>query len=158
MSVEPFQVDKMTVSDVEAVAALEQASFDDPWPIESFIKELSTNQLALYLVLRHQSMVVAYVGAWVIIDEVHITTLAVEEAYRRRGLATRLIEALIEKTLPYGAGSVTLEVRPSNIAARTFYEKLGFEIYGCRRRYYKDEDALIMTKTPILNEIKPHLP
>jgi [ribosomal protein S18]-alanine N-acetyltransferase len=158
MSAKPFQVDEMTPADVEAVAALEQASFNDPWPIESFIKELNTNQLALYLVLRHQDRVVAYVGAWVIIDEVHITTLAVEEEYRRQGMATRLIETLIEKVLPYSATSITLEVRPSNIAARTFYEKLGFEIYGCRRRYYKDEDALIMTKTPIAPEDDLPLP
>ncbi len=146
MSANQIKIDKMTLDDVEAVAALEQASFNDPWPAESFTRELSTNALAIYLVLRHQSRVVAYIGAWVIIDEIHITTLAVDEAYRRRGLATRLIEALIENALPCGAGCITLEVRPSNIAARTFYEKLGFEVYGCRRCYYKDEDALIMTK------------
>ncbi|HED24031.1 MAG TPA: GNAT family N-acetyltransferase [Firmicutes bacterium] len=81
-----------------------------------------------------------------IIDEVHITTLAVAEPYRRRGIATRLLQALIQGVGSHRPRSFTLEVRPSNTAARRFYEKQGFAVCGRRLHYYSDEDALIMTR------------
>jgi len=136
----------MTLEDIEAVAAIEQSSFSDPWPASYFLTELSNNKLAHYLVARNQGKIVAYIGAWIIFEEVHITTLAVEQAFLRRGLATRLLETLLEIVLPMGAGAITLEVRPSNTAARSFYKKLGFQECGYRKKYYLDEDAIIMTK------------
>ena len=139
-------IEPMTETDLEAVAAIEQASFQDPWPLKSFCNELQNNRLAVYFVARSEDLVIAYIGAWIIIDEGHITTMAVAEPYRRRGIAGRLINALIEKAQQRGAHCLTLEVRPSNTAARCFYEKLGFAILGRRKRYYKNEDALIMTK------------
>ncbi|MDW7738841.1 MAG: ribosomal protein S18-alanine N-acetyltransferase [Bacillota bacterium] len=136
----------MLVDDVEAVAALEQASFEDPWPLQSFRTELELNRLANYLVARHEDRIIGYIGAWVIIDEVHITTLAVGEEYRRHGIATRLVRALLDRTCKYDVNAITLEVRPSNKSAIAFYEKLGFRVRGRRKNYYTDEDALIMTK------------
>ena len=136
----------MCAEDLEAVAAIEQASFYDPWSLQSFQTELEQNTLAVYYVARSEDTVIAYIGAWIIIDEVHITTLAVTETYRRRGIASRLIKALVEKARQSGAQCLTLEVRPSNTTARSFYEKLGFAEFGRRKRYYSNEDALIMTK------------
>jgi [ribosomal protein S18]-alanine N-acetyltransferase len=136
----------MKIDDIEAVAAIEQTSFSDPWPARYFLTELSSNKLAFYLVARCHDRVIAYIGAWIIFEEVHITTLAVEQSFQRLGLATRLVDALLEKVLPLGAEAITLEVRPSNLVARAFYEKLGFKQCGYRKKYYIDEDAIIMTK------------
>jgi len=141
MTIEP-----MGEEDIVVVAAIEKVSFSDPWPLEAFQNELFNNQLAAYYVARLKDRVIAYIGAWLVLDEVHITTLAVEESFRRRGIASRLVEALIEKARAGGARFLTLEVRPSNKAALCFYEKFGFSVLGRRKRYYIDEDALIMTK------------
>jgi len=143
---QPEIIEPMTEEDLEAVAAIEASSFRDPWPLQSFQTELRHNRHAVYYVIRADGLVIAYIGAWIIIDEVHITTLAVADPYRRRGIATRLIKALLEKARQKGALCLTLEVRPSNTNARCFYEKLGFKVLGRRKRYYCDEDALIMTK------------
>ena len=141
-------IEPMDEADVDAVATIEKASFSDPWPSESFHTELESNQLAFYLVARIKpgDKAVAYIGAWKVLDEVHITTLAVVEKYRCCGIGSRLLEALVISTVNRGARYLTLEVRPSNLSAIKFYEKHGFETLGRRKRYYVDEDALIMTK------------
>jgi len=142
----PLNIEPMTHQDLAAVAAIERQSFKDPWSIHSFQTEIETNRLALYLVARLHERVIAYIGAWIVLNEVHITTLAVDKAYRRLGIASRLVMALVEMTGPRGASCLTLEVRPSNTAALRFYEELGFTVLGRRKYYYADEDALIMTK------------
>jgi [ribosomal protein S18]-alanine N-acetyltransferase len=141
-----YRIEDMSTGDIDEVAAIEQASFSDPWPARYFFTELSTNKLALYLVARAQGRVIAYIGSWMIFEETHITTLAVEEQYRKQGLASGLLEELLNRVIPRGVSAVTLEVRPSNFAARHFYLKHGFKACGYRKRYYKDEDAIIMTK------------
>lgn len=138
-------IEPMTHQDLLEVTAIERESFKDPWSIHSFQTEIETNRLALYLVARSEEEVIGYIGAWVVLNEVHITTLAVTRQYRRRGVASRLIGVLVEMAAPRGACLLTLEVRPSNTAAINFYKKLGFEVLGRRRHYYADEDALIMT-------------
>lgn len=141
-------IEPMDEADVDTVTTIETASFSDPWPSESFHTELESNRLAFYLVARikPKDEAVAYIGAWKVLDEVHITTLAVAEKYRRCGIGSRLVAALVASTVKSGARYLTLEVRPSNITAIKFYEKHGFKTLGRRKRYYVDEDALIMTK------------
>ena len=141
-------IEPMHEADIPVVSAIETASFKDPWPLESFVNELQSNDLAIYLVARYSpgDQVIAYIGAWQVLDEVHITTLAVAEEHRRCGVASRLVENLLEITAEQGARYMALEVRPSNKSARRFYEKHGFTVLGQRKRYYVDEDALIMTK------------
>lgn len=141
-----YDIEKMTEADIEVVAAIERASFADPWSVQSFQTELQQNRLATYYVARLAGEVIAYIGAWLIIDEAHITTLAVAEPYRCRGIATDLLKTLIAKARDEGIKCLTLEVRPSNTGARIFYEKHGFRTLGRRKRYYQDEDALIMTR------------
>ncbi len=147
-SLDTLVIEPMDEEHVFDVAAIENVSFSDPWPVESFQTELQSNRLAFYLVARSgtEGAIIGYIGAWQVLDEIHITTLAVAEKYRRRGIASRLVEALLEATASRGVRFITLEVRPSNLAARKFYEKFGFNTLGRRRSYYVDEDALIMNK------------
>ncbi|MEW5784934.1 MAG: ribosomal protein S18-alanine N-acetyltransferase [Bacillota bacterium] len=142
----PVVIEPMTLDDLDAVAAIEAASFTQPWSRQSFYSELANNQLASYYVARLEGNVAGYGGVWVILDEAHVTTLAVDRRYRRRGIAGSLLERLIERSQALGALRMTLEVRPSNQPARSLYEKYGFSVQGIRKRYYFNEDGLIMFK------------
>ncbi len=156
---QPLIIEAMRLEDLDQVVAIEIASFTDPWAFRAFLSELETNNLAVYLSARLYARLIGYIGSWVIIDEVHITTLAVEAPFRRQGLATELLNALIARFEVMGARYITLEVRPSNTAARQFYEKHGFKVCGRRKLYYCDEDALIMTmKCPALGQTEEAVP
>ena len=140
-------VGPMLPDDVDAVQAIERASFSTPWPAHAYQAELATNRLAHYLVVRAGGEVVGYAGLWLMVDEAHITTFAIHPDWRRRRLGARLLVALLDVALERQANEATLEVRPSNLAARRLYEQFGFRPVGIRARYYSDdhEDALIMT-------------
>jgi ribosomal-protein-alanine N-acetyltransferase len=144
-------IDRMTLADLDAVHAIEKASFTTPWPSYAYRNELETNRLAEYLVVRAGREIVAYAGVWFMVDEAHVTTFAVAPAWRRRGIGRRLILAVLDLAIARGAREATLEVRLSNIAARRLYEQFGFRPVGIRPRYYSDdhEDALIMTTEPL---------
>lgn len=146
-----LRVEPMLLGDIPAVHAIESASFPTPWPPYAFRGELESNRMAHYLVVRAGERVVAYAGLWLMVDEAHVTTFAVLPAYRRRGIAGRLLSDLIELAADLGATVVTLEVRISNLAARRLYERFGFRPVGVRPHYYTDnsEDALIMTTEPL---------
>lgn len=141
------RVEPMTFDDLPAVQAIERASFVVPWPAHAYRSELESNRLATYLVVRVGSRVVAYGGIWLMVDEAHVTTFAVDPRLRRRGIGGRLLLALLDIAIERRAREATLEVRLSNIAARRLYEAFGFRPVGLRPRYYTDngEDALIMT-------------
>ena len=130
-----------------AVHAIERASFSVPWPDDAYRNELSTNRLASYVVARAEDAVVGFAGLWVMVDEAHVTTFAVDPRWRRRGVGERLLLALLDLAVARRAREATLEVRLSNMPARRLYEKYGFRPVGIRPRYYSDngEDALIMT-------------
>jgi ribosomal-protein-alanine N-acetyltransferase len=146
-----LRVEPMTVADIPAVHEIERLSFPVPWPAYAFRQELETNKLARYLVVRAGARTVAYGGIWLMVDEAHVTTFAVLPDWRRRGVGGRLMLALMELSAQVGAHVLTLEVRLSNIPARTLYQRFGFRPVGVRPRYYSDngEDALIMTTDPI---------
>jgi ribosomal-protein-alanine N-acetyltransferase len=137
----------MTFEDLPAVHAIERASFSVPWPDDAYRSELSTNRLASYVVARTDDAVLGFGGLWVMVDEAHITTFAVDPRWRRRGVGERLLLALLDLAVARRAREATLEVRLSNMPARRLYEKYGFRPVGIRPRYYSDngEDALIMT-------------
>ncbi len=140
-------VEAMGLDDLPAVQAIEQASFTTPWPSHAYRAELETNRLAQYVVARVDGSVVAYAGLWLMVDEAHITTFAVDPRWRRQGIGERLLIALLDIARARHAREATLEVRLSNLAARRLYEKYGFRPVGLRPHYYSDdnEDALIMT-------------
>jgi [ribosomal protein S18]-alanine N-acetyltransferase len=141
----------MGFDDLEAVQAIERASFSSPWPPNAYRSELETNRLASYLVARAGERVVGYGGMWLMVDEAHITTFAVHPAWRRRRIGERLLLAFLDIAIDRSAHEATLEVRLSNLGARRLYEKYGFRPVGLRPRYYSDdnEDALIMTTEPL---------
>jgi len=140
---------RMTTDDIPAVAALEREIFTDAWSVESFRNEVMDRRTSWPVVLEDEDgRLAAYLVAWLVADEVHLGNIAVAPAYRRRGLARRLLAALERKGCERGARLVTLEVRRSNEAARALYEDLGYRTVQIRRAYYVDdkEDALVMMK------------
>jgi ribosomal-protein-alanine N-acetyltransferase len=142
----------MSVDDLPEVHRIERASFSVPWPDDAYRSELMANRLASYLVVRADGTgVIAYGGIWLMVDEAHITTFAVDRAWRRQGVGETLLLALLDLALGRHAREATLEVRLSNLPARRLYEKYGFRPVGLRPRYYSDngEDALIMTTEPL---------
>jgi ribosomal-protein-alanine N-acetyltransferase len=141
----------MRVADLGTVQAIERASFATPWPSQAYRQELETNRLAQYLVAVIGDDIVAYGGIWLMVDEAHVTTFAVDPRYRRRKIGERLLLALLDLAVDRRAREATLEVRLSNLPARRLYEKYGFRPVGIRPRYYSDnnEDALIMTTEPL---------
>ena len=136
----------MRLRDVDAVAAIEQETFARPWSRESFRQELTRNAVARYLVAEADGEILGYAGAWVILDESHITNIAVREEARGQGIGKRLTAALLQILSNLGACYATLEVRVSNIRAQNLYQSLGFVSVGKRKRYYEDngEDAFLM--------------
>ena len=141
------RIESMELEDIPSVHAIERSSFTVPWPDDAYRNELLTNRLASYVVARSGEEVVGFAGLWVMVDEAHITTFAVDPRWRRRGIGERLLLALLELAVARRAREATLEVRLSNVPARRLYEKYGFRPVGIRPRYYSDngEDALIMT-------------
>ncbi len=139
-------VRRMTAADVDAVTAIEEATFARPWRRESFLREMEKNPAARYLVAEKDGRIIGYAGAWVILDECHITNIAVEESERGKGTGRLLTQALLQYVSNLGAAYATLEVRVSNARAQHLYASLGFVSVGKRKRYYEDngEDAFLM--------------
>ena len=135
----------MTLDDIDAVAAIEAATFRTPWSKNAFYREVTDNACARYVVLREDGVPVAYAGVWFVLDEGHITNIAVREDRRGIGYGERVTRAMIQLAADSGMRWMTLEVRRSNEAAIHLYHKLGFIDVGYRKRYYENtEDALIM--------------
>ncbi|MBT2694074.1 ribosomal protein S18-alanine N-acetyltransferase [Bacillus sp. ISL-55] len=136
----------MTVDDLDQVMEVEVNSFTIPWSREAFFNELTKNQFAQYLIVEVDQKVVGYCGVWIIIDEAHITNIALLPEYRGMKLGEALMGKVMELAREMGALRVTLEVRVSNERAQKLYRKFGFEEGAIRKQYYTDnmEDALVM--------------
>ncbi|WP_163102975.1 ribosomal protein S18-alanine N-acetyltransferase [Peribacillus alkalitolerans] len=136
----------MTDRDLEDVLELEHQSFTLPWSKEAFYNELHHNQHAIYVVIEDKGKIVGYCGTWLIIDEAHITNIAILPSYRGRGLGEKLLTHMMNVTRSRNVVTMTLEVRVSNLVAQSLYEKLGFKKGGIRKNYYSDngEDAIVM--------------
>jgi len=138
----------MSFEDIDQVCEIENLSFSMPWSRESFESELVKNSLARYIVAKVDGRVAAYGGMWIVLDEAHITNIAVHPDYRGQKIGERLVLEMFRAAKESKAARITLEVRTSNEAARKLYNKLGFHDYGIRKGYYEDtgEDAAIMWK------------
>ncbi len=138
----------LTTDDLSAILELDQACFGGLWTIEGYQRELdSPNSELLGLFSPLSSIKLLGMGCfWSIVDEAHITILAIHPRYHRQGLGQTLLYALLKTACDRGLERATLEVRASNLAAISLYQKFGFKTAGRRRRYYKDngEDALIL--------------
>lgn len=141
---------RMTQDDADAVADLELKCFAMPWSRAEFFREVK-NELAEYVVGELDKKIVAYAGAWVSFEQAEVMHVAVTPELRGQGVGTILFGELIKAVKERGAKSITLEVRPSNIAAIKLYENFGLRSVGRRKNYYRDndEDALIMWNTKI---------
>jgi len=151
MSIAEIIIRRMTADDIEQVHALDNRSFPTPWPARSFRHELEKNKAA-HLWVAEKMMadtdkeIIGAIVVWLLIDEAHIATIAVDEAHRRQGIASQLIFTALSFLVDKGAVEATLEVRESNLAAQALYQGFGFQAAGRRRAYYHDsgEDAIIM--------------
>lgn len=133
---------------IDQLMETENADFPQPWSKEAYITDTKSQMGNLLALVRGETLL-AYGDFWQICDSSDVNNLAVCKNFRGQGLGTSLMEELIAHSKNLGASQITLEVRPSNIAAVHLYEKLGFQNQGRRKAYYQDnnEDALIMTLT-----------
>lgn len=140
-----IMIRRMNEMDIDGVLAVEEEAFTTPWSRMGFVTEMK-NELSYYLVMVDSGKIIGYAGMWLIVDEAHVTNVAILSAYRGQKLGEKLMGALIEHAKNRGALSMTLEVRTSNDVAQRLYAKFGFVSRGIRRKYYTDtqEDAMIM--------------
>ena len=145
-----IRIRPMLLADVEQVVQIDKLSFTLPWSERTYRLELTENSAAHLIVAELEDQlkqpVVGYVGFWFIVDEAHISTLAVHPDFRGQGIGSRLLEEALGEALRRGADLVTLEVRASNQRPIDLYKKFGFQVKARKPRYYRDnhEDALLM--------------
>jgi ribosomal-protein-alanine N-acetyltransferase len=142
-----FHIRRMMAEDVPAVAELDRISFSLPWTERSFHFEVTSNPASRCWVAEQGGRIIGVVVAWLLLDEVHIATIATNPEFRRQGIAQALLAHVLKLGANEGAVSSFLEVRASNFVAQAMYHKFGYEVTGRRPRYYKDngEDAILMT-------------
>jgi ribosomal-protein-alanine N-acetyltransferase len=165
----PYIVEPMRLRDIKEVMEIERVSFPSPWSARAYRYELRENDLSHYFVVRQcqtakpgsglltrvrhslgvgtPPAILGYGGFWMMVDEAHISTIAVQPNWRQRGIGELLLVAMLDRAIELGAEIATLEVRVSNVTAQNLYRKYDFEQAGLRRKYYRDrdEDALIMS-------------
>lgn len=137
---------QMRPEDIDEVLIVENQAFSTPWSRSAFVEEVCNNDIAHYLVVIVDNKIIGYGGMWIIVDEAHVTNIAVLPKFHGRGIGALLLEHMITTAKALRATSMTLEVRPSNTPARKMYTRRGFKEHGLRPNYYKDlgEDAIIM--------------
>ena len=141
--VETVLIRPMTRGDLAECLRIERATYPTPWTEGIFTDEL-TAVGRVYLVAEAEGVVAGYAGLLLVIPEAHVTSVTVDPVFRGRGLGTRLMLRLMDEALASGARSLTLEVRLSNLAAQALYHRFGMAPVGVRKKYYQDEDALVM--------------
>ena len=145
MTAVALEIRRLTLIDLDAIEAIEQRAYRTPWSRSMFASELAKPS-SICLGAFEGERLIGYVVNSRYVDAWHVMNVAVDPDYRRRGIATQLLERLFELTVDDERRGYTLEVRVSNTSAIALYERLGFESRGIRRGYYTDnrEDALIM--------------
>ena len=168
----PYVIEPMRLADIPTVAVIERMVYSRPWPVEAYRYEIIENSRSHYFVARLRGgtppkpqqgftaalrraisgpeideTLLGYCGLWLMLDEAHVSTLAVHTKWQRKGIGELLLASLIAKAAELNAAYITLEVRISNVRAQSLYKKYDFRAKGVRHRYYSDnnEDALIMT-------------
>lgn len=155
MTINNIKINYMKLADIDDICRVEAEAYGEHhWSRDSFVDELDNNIANYYVARNENGELLGYLGAWVILDEVHVTTLAVSKDFRRNKVAQTLLLNFIEDCYSKKVKYITLEVRVSNEPAIALYEKFGFHSLGLRRNYYQDnmEDALIMWTENIWHE------
>lgn len=156
MSSQPHEVQvvlrPMELADLPQVEALDRESFPTPWPENAFRYELTRNPHSICWVAElppvgKLTRIIGSIVVWLVMDEAHIASLAVDRAFRQRGIGCQLMAQALLLCLEGGARLAMLEVRAGNLAAQKLYQKFGFTAVGIRKGYYQDthEDAILMT-------------
>ncbi len=142
----PVEVVPMRRKHLKEVLAIEEQVYPTPWSLALFLSELSMPASRAYFVAKSPRGVLGYAGVVMAGSDAHVTTVAVAPWYQGRKVGTLLVLAVVEEAIARGARSLTLEVRPTNVIARSLYKKFGFVTVGLRKNYYVEtgEDALIM--------------
>ena len=143
-----MEIIKMTKEDAGALEALDKLCFSVPWSEKSFIEEVE-NPLATYFVAKENNEIIGYGGIWQVQDEGQITNIAVHPKMRKKGIASAILEKLIDEAK--SSERIVLEVRESNIAAICLYEKYGFKNCGIRKNFYHSptENGIVMIRGDI---------
>ncbi len=146
MNITVTRVTPDAIDDVDAISVLQSETFTNPWSAQSLRWEIANTDVARLYVMRADTVLIGFCACWVILDELHINSVAVGDGWRRRGLASRLLRDVCRDAAGTGATQATLEVRRSNTAALGLYERLGFTCEGVRKDYYQTprEDALVL--------------
>ncbi|MDX1934633.1 MAG: ribosomal protein S18-alanine N-acetyltransferase [Capsulimonadales bacterium] len=140
----PILVRRMRTSDIEQVSRIERTAFSTAWSVQAYVTELA-NPNATYLVAVDgrtglTENIVGYAGLWVVMDEAHVTTIAVKPECRGRRIGERMLSEMLFLARRQGANRATLEVRSSNVVAHRLYEKYGFLWVAVRKNYYSDNN------------------
>jgi len=143
-----YTIRKMVSRDIDQVLEVENLSFPNPWSRGTFEVELQENLFAHYFVVVQDETIVGYAGMWMILDEAHVTNIAIHPDFRGLRFGKKLVCELIVQAFKLGGKQITLEVRVSNLIAQKLYKDLGFYEAGIRKGYYSDnnEDAIVMWK------------
>lgn len=150
-----LRIEPMSDADIKPVLLIEQQSFSTTWPANAFYQELHDNKLAHYYVGKIGEEVVAYAGIWVILEDSHVTTIAVDPVHRGKRYGEVVLLKLLDEAIERGASWMTLEVRESNAIAQNLYRKYGFTTVSTRKAYYSDnnENAFVMWAGNLRSEI-----
>ncbi len=137
----------MTKDDIEGIMSIETFSFNPPWSASMFLEELS-NPHSVCLTFKHCQEIASFICFWMIIDEAHLLNVAVKPRYRRRRIATHMLDRLEQICRGKDIRRIILDVARGNDSARALYKKSGFSSIGFRKRYYPaiDDDAVVMEK------------
>ena len=141
--VETILIRPLAAGDLPSILRIEEATYPTPWTEGIFRDEMAAPG-RLYLVAEANGEVVAYSGLMLVLPEAHVTSVTVDPQRRGSRIGTRLMLRICQEALRAGATSLTLEVRVSNRNAQALYQRFGMAPVGIRKRYYKDEDALVM--------------
>lgn len=148
MTISRFAIEPLSsLTDLEAVIAIEAASFTNPWTRDMYLAELGNVGVSFFYIARDAAgVIVGFCSVWRVLDELHINNLAVDPPHRRQGIGAALLTFVLGEAEKLGVRRATLEVRPSNEPARQLYARHGFAAAGVRRAYYTNpvEDALIL--------------
>lgn len=137
-------ISAISVRDLPEILEIERESFPDPWSEALFAEELDGDSRRLNAVMKLKGRVAAYSLGWVVGDEFHLGNIAVRAEFRSRGYGAKLLEHILKQARDRGCRLATLEVRASNLPALKLYRRFGFREVAIRKRYYGDEDALVM--------------
>jgi len=143
-----LRIREMTLADLDGVMIVETLSYTTHWRRDDFYREIAFNQLANYYVAELNGQIAGFVGIWFVVDEAHITNIAVHPNFRGKKIGDKLLVHAIEKAKEKRTRRIVLEVRVSNWRAQNLYLKYNFRYAGLRKKYYHDnwEDAFLMER------------